>query len=441
MPPSPSATTRSAGRPNSRRETGAAGLRRAAFDPFSAGSPSVQTKPLAVLAASLALGAAPAFAQDGARPRDFNPKISLILQGTWADFSSDAEYEVPGVLLGPETELRPAGFSLAESELVLEANVDDQYRGFATVALENEDGETVVAVEEAYFNTLALPAGLALKAGRFFSELGYQNRIHAHAWEFVDRPLVYRALLANTLADDGVQLRWVAPTDLFVELGVEATRGAGFPGGGEERDGAPGAVGFAHFGGDAGTGGSWRLGLSQLRADADGRETGEEDGAEAFTFTGDSTVSVVDLVYKWAPDGNPARRNFVFHAEYFHRDEDGTVDFDDGVNPTVSSAYDGTQRGFYVQGILQPVARWRAGLRYDRLKADNAFATPDPAFDTLADGDAAQRWSAMVDFSNSEFSRLRLQYTRDEARPGGVADDQVFVQYVMSVGAHPAHQY
>ena len=395
----------------------------------------------------LALGAwlcsaLPAAAQDAARGTAFNPKTSLILQGTYADFASDVEPAVPGVLLGPETEPRPAGFSLAETELVMEANVDDRYHGWATVALENEGGETVVAVEEAYVNTLALPAGLALKFGRFFSDLGYQNHVHAHAWDFADLPLAYRALLAGQLNDDGVQLRWVAPTDLFVELGAELLRGQEFPAGGPQRDGVNSTVAFVHLGGDAGAGGSWRLGLSHLAADADGRVTGEEDGSETFTFTGDSAVSVLDFVFKWAKDGNPARRNFVLNAEYFHRAEDGTVDFDDGVNPAVSTDYDGTQDGFYVQGVYQFMPRWRVGARFDRLKTDNTVANnPAGEFNTLADEDAAERWSAMVDFSNSEFSRLRLQYSRDESRPGGETDDQVFVQYVMSLGAHPAHQF
>ena len=402
----------------------------------------MQTHSVVALGACLAFGALPAAAQDAGRGNAFNPKTSLILQGTFADFGSDLEPEVPGVLLGPETEPRPAGFSLAETELVMEANVDDQFHGWATVALENEDGETVVAVEEAYVNTLALPAGLALKLGRFFSDIGYQNRVHAHAWDFVDRPLAYRALLANGLRDDGAQLRWVAPTDLFVELGVEALRGQGFPGGGEERDGVNSTAAFLHLGGDVGDGGSWRLGLSHLAADADGRQTGEEDGSETFTFSGDSALGIVDFVFKWAQDGNPALRNFVLNAEYFHRDEDGTVDFDDGANPTVSTSYDGTQAGFHVQGVVQFMPRWRVGARFDRLEADNTIANnPAGEFDTLADGDAAQRWSAMVDFSNSEFSRLRVQYNRDESRPGGEKDDQWFVQYVMSIGAHPAHQF
>ncbi len=405
----------------------------------------MQSKSFLALGVCLACSASPATAQvdSGMKAvRDFNPRTSLILQGTFADFGSDLEPEVPGVLLGPETELHPGGFSLAETELVMEANVDDQFRGWATIALENEDGETVVAVEEAYVNTLALPAGLALKFGRFFSDIGYQNRIHSHAWEFVDLPIAYRALLARQLKDDGLQLRWVAPTDLFLELGVEALRGAGFPAGGEERNGVNSWSGFAHFGGDIGVGAAWRLGLSHLAAKADGRATGEEDSPETFTFTGDSALSVVDFVFKWAQDGNPAKRNFVFNAEYFHRDEDGTVDFDDGTNPTVSSDYDGTQDGFYVQGIYQFMPRWRVGLRYDRLAADNTVANnPAGEFDTLADDDAATRIGTMLDFSNSEFSRIRIQYNRDESRPGGETDDQFFVQYIMSIGSHAAHQF
>jgi hypothetical protein len=399
-----------------------------------------------VLGAIALLGsAAPAAAQTGnaGSGTAFNPKISLILNGTYADYSSDAEPDVGGVVLGPETEFRPAGLSLGESELVVESNVDTLFHAKAVVALENEDGETVVAVEEAFADTLSLPAGLALKFGRFKSEIGYQNHIHAHAWEFVDAPIVYRSLLATQLADDGVQVRWVAPLDLFVELGGEALRGQGFPGGGDARNGVNGYTGFVHVGGDVGIGGSWRVGLSHLKADADARASGED---VTTLFTGDSDVSIVDLVFKWAEDGNPGKRNVVFNAEYFHREETGDLEFDpDLVVPDNQlSAYDGTQDGYYAQVVYQFVPRWRAGVRYDWLTADNRVANPAPGttLATLADASyEPQRLSAMIDFSNSEFSRIRVQYNRDESRPGDEEDDQVFLQYILSIGAHAAHQF
>ena len=46
----------------------------------------------------------------------------------------------------------------------------------------------------------------------------------------------------------------------------------------------------------------------------------------------------------------------------------------------------------------------------------------------------------MVDFSPSEFSRLRLQLARDRAREN-VTDNQLFLQYQMSLGAHGAHSF
>lgn len=390
-------------------------------------------------ALSAALLSPSAGAQDQSG-RGFNPKISLILDGQYAHYSSDAEAEMPGLVLGPETEFAPDGFSIGESELVIESNIDDRFHGWVTVALENEDGETVVALEEAYVDTLALPYGLAAKVGRFFSDIGYLNRQHPHAWEFTDAPLVYRAFLAGNLGDDGAQLRWVAPTDLFVELGAEALRGEGFPAGGEDRSGIEAWTGFAHVGGDVGSGGSWRAGLWHYDGNAMDRRSGEDIETG---FTGDSRISGLDLVYKWAPDGNPALRNLVLQAEVMRRSESGTVVYDpDG--SADESAYDGDQLGWYVQGVYQFMPRWRAGLRYDRVSASNDVANPvvDTSLALLADdGTDPQRWSAMVDFSNSEFSRLRLQFNRDESRPGDEADNQVFVQYIFSLGSHPAHQF
>jgi hypothetical protein len=47
----------------------------------------------------------------------------------------------------------------------------------------------------------------------------------------------------------------------------------------------------------------------------------------------------------------------------------------------------------------------------------------------------------MVDWSPSEFSRVRLQYARDRAGYDGLTDNQIILQYQMSLGAHGAHNY
>jgi len=50
------------------------------------------------------------------------------------------------------------------------------------------------------------------------------------------------------------------------------------------------------------------------------------------------------------------------------------------------------------------------------------------------------RSTLMVDYNPSEFSRLRLQLAQDKSREG-LTDNQIFLQYVMSLGAHGAHQF
>lgn len=368
----------------------------------------------------------------------FNPKLSVILNSLYADYRVQAPADIAGVLRGDATGFAPAGFALGETEMVAESNVDDQWHGWITLSY--ADG--AVSVEEAYANTLALPYGLAAKIGRFKSDIGYQNHIHAHAWDFVDAPLAYRALLDTQLQDDGVQLRWVAPTDLLLELGAEGYRGDAFPGGGADRSGVNAYTGFVHLGGDAGVGGSWRLGVSHLHTNADARTTGEAPDDAAFT--GKSDVSIVDAVFKWAPGGNNAITNLVLQGEYFHGRNSGDLSFDPS-GAAGASTYKGTQDAAYAQAIYQFMPRWRAGVRYDWLSSDNAVGTPAPgqlASDVLADNSLdPQRASAMLDFSNSEFSRLRVQYNRDATRPGNVKDDQFFVQFIYSLGAHPAHQY
>lgn len=364
-------------------------------------------------------------------PSAFNPAISLILTGTYARFDADPEaYALPGFALAEETGPGTEGLSLGESELVMSANVDNQYYGYFTAALTPEDE---LEVEEAYIQTIGLPAGLTVRAGRFFSGIGYLNEQHPHAWDFVDTALPYRAMLGNQYGDDGVQVRWLAPTDLFIELGAEAFRGEAFPAGGAAVSGTGTRSVFAHVGGDIGASHNWRAGLSRLYAKADARETGTEPDIDVFT--GDSTVNIADLVWKWAPAGNATVTNFKLQAEYFWRDEEGEYVPAGAVD---ALAYDAGQTGWYAQAVYQFMPRWRIGLRHDELETD---AVPVTLAGTVldAEGHTPRRDSVMIDFSNSEFSRLRLQYNRDRSQPE--TDNQTFLQYIMSLGAHGAHKF
>ncbi len=363
----------------------------------------------------------------------FNPAIGLIFSGNAWSYSQDPDnYAIQGFPLGGEAGPISEGLTLGETELIMSANVDDKFSALLTAALAIEDGEAVVEVEEAWVEATALPAGFGARFGRFFSAIGYLNGKHAHAWDFADQPLPYQAFLGGQLIDDGVQLRWLAPTELFMEFGAEALRGGQYPASGGAHDGLGSYSLFANFGGDVGASNSWLAGVSFLDATAFERPSGDED--DPFLFSGDSRLTTAQFVWKWAPNGNSKDQNLILQAEYMHREEQGSYS-GAGLAPT---PYDVEQQGWYAQAVYQPVSRWRIGGRIDGLSADN----PDAAFDTTllaAPLDDPRRYSLMADWANSEFSRLRLQITRDEA--GLVDDTQWGLQYIHSIGAHGAHTF
>ncbi len=353
----------------------------------------------------------------------FNPGIGAVLVGRYADLDGGWE-SIPG--FATEGELGPGedGFSLGESEVNFKAAIDASFFGNLTLALEDEDGDTEVAVEEAWIQATSLPGGLTATAGRHFSGLGYLNGFHRHADDFSDRPLPYQAFFGGQYIGDGLQLRWLAPTALFLELGAELNWSSRFPATGEGASPDAWTL-FGHVGGDIGSSHSWQLGLSYLDLEVTERAAGE-DGEEAFS--GDSALSGIDFVWKWAPQGNSALTHFKLQGEYFQRREDGL--FGD-------RSYDGDQNGWYLQGVWQFQPRWRVGYRHDQVDSDNGVQFLGTA---LEDPDhRPERDSLMLDFSPSEFSRLRLQYTRD--RVTGETQDQLVLQYLMSLGAHGAHKF
>jgi hypothetical protein len=385
-------------------------------------------------ATALAVALAPAQAQEKSATA-FNPGISLILQGTAASSSQDPEaYRIDGFApSGGEVGPAPRGFGLGESELVIAANVDPYFRGHLVAALTPENE---AEIEEAYFQTLALGRGFTLKGGRFLSGIGYQNEIHQHAWDFQDAPLAYKAFLGGRLGDDGVQLKWLAPTDLFLEFGAELGRGGAFPATERNRNGANSASLFAHLGGDLGASTAWRAGLSHLRARPE--ERAFEDAGVTQSFTGTSRLWIADFVLKWAPNGNATVTNFKLQGEYFRREEKGELGFDDMVAPS-SGDFASRQSGWYLQGAYQFMPRWRAGLRYDRLDR-GTVETAVPTVGPLMIEHNPSRVTAMLDWSGTEFSRLRLQVAEDKSR-ADVTDRQVLVQYIFSLGVHGAHRF
>jgi hypothetical protein len=373
----------------------------------------------------------------------FNPNISMILGGTLQNLKQDpTRYRLQGFApSGGEVGPGKRGFSLGESELTMAANIDPQFAGQLTFSL---SGDNEVSVEEAFVQTRAMENGLNIKAGRFLSSIGYLNSQHAHTWDFVDAPLAYQAFLGGQYKPDGVQAKWLAPIDQFLEIGVEAGSGSGFPGNDRNKNGA-GAVGvFAHIGDDIGDAASYRAGVSYLHTGAEQRAY--EDQGLTNSFSGKSRMWIADAIYKWAPNGNPTNTNFKLQGEYFRRKETGTLDYAVDTGEAANGSYRSTQSGWYLQSVYQFMPTWRAGLRYDRLSSGSQrIGLVDSgvlgwASLPILEAYDPSRTSFMIDYSPSEFSRLRLQLARDKSRPG-VTDNQIFLQYIMSLGTHAAHSF
>ncbi len=374
----------------------------------------------------------------------FTPNISAILNGGFTQRSH--EFEGIGSLpVNGEHAAGPGkGFWLDHTELSMSANADDMFYGKLSLVLDTDENETELELEEAFVQTLAMPAGLSVRGGRFAPVIGYLNDKHPHADFFVDRPLAYRAFFGKHYYDDGVRLNWVAPTELFVELGAEAFAGRHYPASSGKSVGSRNL--YAKIGGDLNASNSWQAGLSWLNTDNDpehcsAHEHGDEEevhehGAyELCNFDGERNYWVGDLTWKWAPGGNFKYQALTLNAEYFYVRDKGEYlheeEGDDHDHDHEEDAFiDGASQGWYLSAAYQFSPRWTVGARYSRVK-QNAFYDNDFK---------PQATDLMLQWNYSHFSRIRLQYSYDQSVEG-VKDNIVSVQYTMSIGDHGAHLF
>ncbi len=351
----------------------------------------------------------------------FNPGIAAVLNGFYVAASHDTQkQQIRGFSTGDEAGLPPRGFSIGESEVSLAANIDPHLSGFLDFSMQDDDS---LSVEEAYIQTKDLPWGLSLKAGRFLSGIGYLNERHSHDWSFSDASLPYRAFLNSQYGDDGLQVRWLAPTDQFLEFGAEIFRGDAYPAAGASHTGQGTVSAFVHTGDDINASSSYLAALSYLHTRAENRDT------DGHLFTGNDDLGIASLVYKWAPGGNPTVKNLTLSSEMFYGHEAG---FYDGIG----EAQD--RWGWYAQAVYQFVPQWSLGLRYSGLSSSD----PGPVLSgSLLDdfGHSPSAETALVEYDTSEFGRFRVQYTHDQSdlKP----NDEILFQYTVIYGPHGAHRY
>ena len=81
----------------------------------------------------------------------------------------------------------------------------------------------------------------------------------------------------------------------------------------------------------------------------------------------------------------------------------------------------------------------RVGARYDYLIPGNVDYGTNAAY-LINPSFHPQRSTVMLDWTPSEFSRFRLQFAQAKLREG-ITDNEFFLQYILTLGAHGAHKY
>jgi len=150
-----------------------------------------------------------------------NPDISVI---------GDVRANAGESLEGPE-------IAFEELELTFVGPLNPYASATVVVAVSSEEGADIEEAKlslDRYF-----PAGFGLTAGKVLLDFGQLNPVHAHAFPFVDRPLMHAAFFGEEGAKDaGVRIDWIAPTDGFsLRMTAGALRGDVFLGEPEEVEG------------------------------------------------------------------------------------------------------------------------------------------------------------------------------------------------------------
>ncbi len=341
-----------------------------------------------------------------------NPDISFVLDGLY--LSDDRALSE-----------REKGFGLGHTELSLSGNVDQMFSGRLSTVLESHEGETELELEEAFINTIALPGGVDIRAGRFLSQVGYLNAQHTHGDHFSERPAVYRAMLGSHYFDDGIRINALLPTPFYWRVGAEVFKGETLAGG--EGDESVGVYTLSSkWGADFSDSSSWQFGLSYLKHRLTVEEAHEEDEdhdhSHNAAYSGENTY-LVDAIWKWAPTGNAKNQQVILSGEYIYSDDLNEYASDDDVN-----------EGWYGSIVYRFHPQWAVGFRYGEVELKEAH---DDHFhdQSLEDADVMLSWSP------SHFSTVRLQYSSQDATGFDNANDTITLQYLMTLGAHSAHAF
>ncbi len=390
----------------------------------------------------------------------FVPDISMIVDFSYVSRDLDntqfSMLSLPGLHApietsqGDEGSNAHRGFNLNYGEMSLYSIVDPYFDLFAVLHFAPEHA----GLEEAYITTRKLPYGFQVKAGKFLSGIGRMNEQHEHYLDFAERPLVLNAFFGDEgLNELGARITWVAPTDLYLMLSAEILTGeneASFGTSGfsdqngivniSESEGPNLLVGYMRSSFDI-EDAAVLFGISYAHGKTRMDENFSAPDGEGTALDASTDILAGNLTVKYIVD---AIRYVSFQSEYMYRSTEGSFYNRDTSFTVEMYALEKQQAGFYSQLVAKLGFRWRAGIRYDLLNLNNVLI--ENANQSFPKNLA--RYSAMVEYNPTEFSRLRLQLNHDRSKyihtSGGLMYKpytEVILQLNIAIGAHGAHSF
>ena len=366
-----------------------------------------------------------AVSPSGSRAGVVNPDISVIGQPfiRWIDDPFDPAYK--RAVLDP-----------GEVESVFDAYLNPYAKGTFVFAL----GDEGLEMEEGYFQLLrGLPAGLAIKGGKYRVGFGKLNPQHPHSYPFAERFRVLANYLPGeeSLNETGVSLsgRIPAPGDFSLvatgdwlqgdtfRIGRESSGASNDPlvaGADGDHAGKPEYAYVGRLAGFAGIGDR-----SGLEVGLTGTQGTNNVAAEAHTtvFGADAKVKL------WSSDN----AYLLLQAEYLHQELDHA-----GWDSTSASYTNETAAsdGGYIYADYAFKTRYNVGAGYERYQQP----VPDGPWDRAVKVYAG--FSLM-----EETTAFRIDWdhftpgTPDGATESPDAVSTVTLRVIFSMGPHKAHQF
>lgn len=329
------------------------------------------------------------------------------------------------------------GFTLQLLGLAFEGSLNPYMEARASISSRIDvDGESKIELEEAYLKMRLLDHEFDLKTGLYFTEFGYLNAIHAHDWNFVDKPVVLsRVFGGDSLRNTGIQLGWNAQATWATKLYFSVQHPKGET-----------AVSFLWNPGEDIAGHTlidrevndlsdllysfrwthdWvtQSGIS-LKSGASGLWGQNATGNETRT-----SIYGLDLSVYWNSNVKVTSIPKVsWYTEILYRDYEAG----DTSDPTRELLHDW---GGYTQILWRFKRDWLAGFRleYANGNGDNSM---DPS------RDERRRISPNVTWLLGENVGLRLQYNHDRAEHlEDNTEDTVWLQLSYALGGHDEHEY